>query len=1455
MRCIEEPKSIAVLVPHVVRTTEKEISLRRPTVPSALLLSAFLACVLLAPLQATAQANRAWVRFFNGATNQNDFAANILVHPSGGVYVVGAVTIRRVTGAGSVTNDFDYAVVKYDTDGNFLWSAVHATQGVDDTTPTGGSALNAAGDVYLTGTTGPFPNTTFLTVRFGADGSLHWARTYDGGQPQDNGRDVAVDGAGNAFVTGESQGELLFGTRSLDLVTIKYDAAGNEAWVRRLDATDTGRYGTLVGLGIAVIGAGDVVVAGFVSGNASHDPDLVVVRYDADGNVVWLRYFNGPASNADEASHSSIAVDPAGDIVVAGLTFGHAPAPAGFASRYNFLIVKYDPGGNLLWQAIYDERNRNDFPLAMALDGAGNIYVSGTSQDPNLPFGRDTLSVKYDPAGNLVWARSVAERYYTFGVAADATGNAYVTGGTVFPGDLFTLAYDAAGTLLWEDRFSRRNDSGRAVATDAAGNVYVAGSSDGTFLTEFDFVTIKYAAGNQEPVARCRNVVKPAAGGCQADVSPGEVDGSSSDPDGDPLTLALVPPGPFSLGDTAVELQVDDGRGGADSCSATVTVVDAAPPAITCPADFTVECSSRAGTEVFYPQVTASDGCDPLPAVSSTPASGSLFAAGETTVHCTATDASGNSSDCSFTVRVADTRPPVIALNGPAVLVLECNVGTYTEPGAAAADACDDSVAVVVGGDAVDLSRPGTYVVTYDAADDAGNAAAQVTRTVRVVDSLAPVFTRVPADLTVECEGPGGVPRSHPAVQAFLAAAAASDACDPVVGVTHDAPESFPLGATTVTWTARDGAGNPVTAQARVRVLDTQPPALTCPAGASVAAGPGCTALVPDLRSEATALDACADTAALVITQAPAAGTLLGLGTHPIAVTATDPSGNRSTCGTTFTVADATPPVVSCPQAVEVAAGPSCQAGLPDLRGSVTASDDCTLPGALSIAQSPAAGTPVRVGQHAVTVTVSDTAGNRASCTAAVRVVDSTPPVIQLDPTSLAVVDADCSGAEVVELPVPAASDDCDPSPTVTSDAPALFPAGRTTTVTFTATDASGNSSTAALAVQVRHGATVLVNVARHLVGQGSHPGSLKVPLSSVQVCAYDKSEASCARTDCGGISHQHYACILNTCTPVGCGVTGPSGQAAIDLAPGDYVVIATDLSLAKTVLSDPLGVSASDLACGDLMVKHLQEIEMANGKKVPAKTTRRTGSELLIHEPEYIVWDGTEQLYPFVLETVGDWSVTTTVSPPEGFVADHDSLHAEVESEVESVQFTITEVGSDLVPTHTEFHVAHAGRLEVIQSQVGIYLTAEYAASRGFSVPELERAGLIADLSPEPWSPRPVFAAAAGTGEDDPDAQDLGAAEPPGDGGSAHRFRRGDANADGGLDLSDAVRILDHLFLGAPAPLCLDAADANDDGVVDMSDPVAVLTFLVRGARTLPAPSPEPGADPTADALGCGGE
>jgi hypothetical protein len=84
-------------------------------------------------------------------------------------------------------------------------------------------------------------------------------------------------------------------------------------------------------------------------------------------------------------------------------------------------------------------------------------------------------------------------------------------------------------------------------------------------------------------------------------------------------------------------------------------------------------------------------------------------------------------------------------------------------------------------------------------------------------------------------------------------------------------------------------------------------------------------------------------------------------------------------------------------------------------------------------------------------------------------------------------------------------------------------------------------------------------------------------------------------------------------------------------------------------------------------------------------------------------------------------------------------------------------------------------------------------------------------------------------------------------------RFRRGDTNGDGLVDVSDAVAALAALFTGEGAILCADAADANDDGTVDITDPLVILSYNFVGDAGIPVPGPSAcGEDPTADEIGC---
>jgi hypothetical protein len=243
------------------------------------------------------------------------------------------------------------------------------------------------------------------------------------------------------------------------------------------------------------------------------------------------------------------------------------------------------------------------------------------------------------------------------------------------------------------------------------------------------------------------------------------------------------------------------------------------------------------------------------------------------------------------------------------------------------------------------------------------------------------------------------------------------------------------------------------------------------------------------------------------------------------------------------------------------------------------------------------------------------------------------------------------------------------------------------------------------------------IDAVKHTVATGTHPATKKEPIQNMTIRIYDKSPGSCAANL--GISWKHYPSIWGSGTNVGClyvaqEMTDLNGRVVFDLPEGDFLAIGKFIDPAETLYP---GVSVGSIMEGAPVYKQLQIIVNAKNEKVPAKYRRFSGSELLVIEPEYVEWDGTQELYPFVFDSVGDWSVNTAITPPEGFVADQSVLGTDVNSELRAVQFTITDVGSEWIPTDVEFTIKHKKKTISMKDKVGIKLSKKLAQQKGISI------------------------------------------------------------------------------------------------------------------------------------------
>jgi hypothetical protein len=371
--------------------------------------------------------------------------------------------------------------------------------------------VDSAGNVYVTGSTpGSGGASDFVTVKYAPSGNQLWAVGYNGpGDFNDNAHVIAVDAAGHVYVTGESTGPHgVADSGAYDYATIKYDADGNQLWVARYNGAASGWDYPVA---MAVDSAGNVYVTGYqTAADGTSGADYATIKYDTDGNQLWVAAYNGPDNGSDHAT--AIAVDATGHVYVTG-------SSTGSDGRGDYATIKYDSDGSELWVAR-DSLGAQDHPAALAVDAAGNVYVTGSSCTPHGLPPPDLVycvyaTVKYDNGGNLLWSAT----YHGLGdvfaplnganaLMLDGSGNVYVTGSSEASAtgpDYATIKYDKFGSVVWVARYNGSAigyDSAAAITVDAAGHVYVTGSSAGPDGS-LDIATIQYdAAGNELGVSR-----------------------------------------------------------------------------------------------------------------------------------------------------------------------------------------------------------------------------------------------------------------------------------------------------------------------------------------------------------------------------------------------------------------------------------------------------------------------------------------------------------------------------------------------------------------------------------------------------------------------------------------------------------------------------------------------------------------------------------------------------------------------------------------------------------------------------------------------------------------------------------------------------------------------------------------------------------------------------------------
>ncbi|MCC3158094.1 SBBP repeat-containing protein [Hymenobacter sp. 15J16-1T3B] len=346
-------------------------------------------------------------------------------------------------------------VAKLDSRGNALWVNTASAGGLGS-----GIAVDASGNIYCTGIylsssitfgTITISNNGFdggYVAKLDTNGNWLWARNIEFVDGSTAGGRLALDGAGNAYLSGSFYTSASFGgitlanTRSTaDVYVAKIDAAGNWLWARSAGSLSVNDFSG----GIAIDGNSNVYVAGTFQATASFGAlslssaggsDIFVAKLDATGNWQWVRSAGSP----DDDGGFSIATDHSNNVYVTGYVspaaaFGSLTPPSiGYIDAF---VAKLDAAGNWLWARSGGSIN-SDAGSALTLDTNNNVYVAGYFSGPGTfgptaltqKGGGDLFVSKLDAAGNWQWSCSAGSSSAdnVGNLSVDAAGNTYVTG-------------------------------------------------------------------------------------------------------------------------------------------------------------------------------------------------------------------------------------------------------------------------------------------------------------------------------------------------------------------------------------------------------------------------------------------------------------------------------------------------------------------------------------------------------------------------------------------------------------------------------------------------------------------------------------------------------------------------------------------------------------------------------------------------------------------------------------------------------------------------------------------------------------------------------------------------------------------------------------------------------------------------------------------------------------------
>jgi hypothetical protein len=373
-----------------------------------------------------------WTMTYNGPGNGDDGPQGIALDDSLNVYIAG-YSVGIGTGQ-------DGVVIKYNSNGIQKWvTRFNGPNNLDDDLVS--PVIDNSGNLYVTGLTvtsnsnGGYADV--ITIKYNTyTGDSIWTREFHEtstmGHYFDGCGKVALDKLGNIIVTGQSEYIVAGSIYYTDYLTLKYNASGNLQWYKKYGGS-TGN-----GSGAAYLLVIDSVNNIYISGYSynANNADIVTIKYDQSGTQQWLARYNGIGNGQD--GPSGMEIDKFNNIYITG-------GSQGLSGRSDFLTIKYDLNGDSLWVKRYHGPNNNfdDNSVGLILDDTNNIYITGTSYNTN--NGIDIATIKYSANGVQQWLirylYAGVSSEIVQPIAVDGNRNIFITGWDRNNGDMITIKY------------------------------------------------------------------------------------------------------------------------------------------------------------------------------------------------------------------------------------------------------------------------------------------------------------------------------------------------------------------------------------------------------------------------------------------------------------------------------------------------------------------------------------------------------------------------------------------------------------------------------------------------------------------------------------------------------------------------------------------------------------------------------------------------------------------------------------------------------------------------------------------------------------------------------------------------------------------------------------------------------------------------------------------------------